>query len=180
MILETERLILRPPDLSDAPVIRQLAGHPDIAATTLTMPHPYPAGAAEEFILAAHEREAAGESLTFALVRKTDQQLMGVIILKRIPRFDRTELGYWIGVPYWNQGYMSEAARRLVDYSFADLGVHRVCASYLSHNLASRRVMEKAGMIYEGTLRDHAERFGKFYDLAFCGILRSEWEARQV
>jgi len=65
MILETQRLLLRPPSLRDAPVIRELAGHPDIAATTLTLPHPYPDGAAEAFIQAAAERWSSGESMTF-------------------------------------------------------------------------------------------------------------------
>jgi len=174
MILETERLILRLPQMSEAATIQALAGHPDIAATTLTMPHPYPDGAAEAFIQSLIENVSADSTL--ALIRKTDQQLMGMISLRPDQRFSRAEIGYWIGKPYWNQGYTSEAARRLVDYCFAELGLHRVYASYLSHNIASRRVMEKAGMTYEGTLREHVQRFGKFYDLGYCGILRSDWE----
>jgi RimJ/RimL family protein N-acetyltransferase len=112
------------------------------------------------------------------MVRKADQQLMGAISLRPHQRHQRADIGYWIGVPYWNQGYTSEAARRLVDYGFAELGLRRIYASYFSHNIASRRVMEKAGMTYEGTLRQHVERLGKFYDLGYCGILRSEWEQR--
>ena len=179
MILETERLILRPLELSDAPVIQELAAHPDIAATTLNMPHPYPAGAGERFIQSLIDNHDKTPDFVLGIVRKADQQLMGAISFRPDARHQRAEIGYWIGVPYWNQGYTSEAARRLVDYGFAERDLHRICASYFSHNIASRRVMEKAGMTYEGTLRQHVERSGKFYDLGFCGILRSEWEAQK-
>ncbi|HVU12591.1 MAG TPA: GNAT family protein [Phototrophicaceae bacterium] len=178
MILETERLLLRPLELRDAPTICDLAGDYDIAATTLNIPHPYPEGAAEELIQSLIEK---GESanLVLGIVRKADQQLLGMIDARPNERHQHAELGYWIGKPYWNQGYASEAARRLVDYCFAELGLQRVYASYFSQNIASRRVMEKAGMTYEGTLREHLERFGKFQDIGCCGILRREWEARQ-
>ncbi len=178
MIFETERLILRPLELSDAPVIQELASHPDIAATTLNLPHPYPPGAAEAFIQSLIDNRDTSANRTFGIVRKADQQLMGNISVRPNQRHQHAELGYWIGVPYWNQGYTSEAARRVVAYCFAELGLHRVYAGYLSHNLASRRVMEKAGMIYEGTLRQHLERFGKFHDVGYCGILRAEWKRR--
>jgi RimJ/RimL family protein N-acetyltransferase len=180
MILETERLILRLPELSDAPTIRALAGHPDIAATTLNVPHPYPEGAAEAFVQSLIDSRDTSPNVTLGMVRKADGQLMGMISLRPSEEFSRAEMGYWIGVPYWGQGYTSEAARRLVDYSFAELGLNRVYATYLSHNIASRRVMEKAGMTYEGTLRQHIRRFGVFHDLGYCGILRGEWEARQA
>ena len=179
MILETDRLILRPLELSDAPTIRALAGHPDIAATTLNIPHPYPEGAAEAFIRSLSE-EKPDPAYTFGMVRKQDDQLMGAIGIRPVAQFDRAEIGYWIGVPYWGQGYTSEAARRVVAFGFEALKLHRIYATYLSHNTASRRVMEKAGMTYEGTLRQHVKRFDRYYDLGYCGILRAEWEAAHL
>jgi RimJ/RimL family protein N-acetyltransferase len=104
---------------------------------------------------------------------------MGMITLRPEARFSRAEIGYWIGLPYWGQGYTSEAARHMVDYGFAERGLNKVYATYFVLNPASRRVMEKAGMTYEGTLRQHVQRDGVFYDLGYCGILRSEWEARR-
>jgi RimJ/RimL family protein N-acetyltransferase len=173
---ETDRLILRPLELTDAPNMQRLAAHSDVAATNLNMPHPYPEGAAEAFIEAQAD---IAPNITLGMVRKSDLQWMGVIHLDVNLRHQRADFGYWIGVPYWNQGYTSEAARRLVNYCFADLGLNRVCAGYFTHNPASRRVMEKAGLTYEGTLRQHYERFGAFHDVGYCGILRSEWLARQ-
>ena len=177
MILETERLILRPLELKDAPTIRELAGHPDIAATTLNIPHPYPEGAAEAFIQSLTDSADAGTNYTFGMVRKADDQLVGAIGIRPVAQFDRAEIGYWIGVPYWGQGYTSEAARRVVDFGFETLKLQRIYATYFSHNVASRRVMEKAGMTYEGTLRQHVKRFDRYYNLGYCGILRAEWEA---
>lgn len=180
MRLETARLILRPPVLTDAPAIRELAGHPDIAATTLNIPHPYPEGAAEEFIenvRAAHEE---GRGYSLAMTRKADGVLMGMIAMRPRLEFRHAEIGYWIGRPYWGQGYTSEAARRMVDYGFQELNLYRIYAGYFTDNPASRRVMEKAGMTYEGTLRQHVYRFDSFHDLGYCGILREEWEAQRA
>jgi RimJ/RimL family protein N-acetyltransferase len=178
MPIETERLILRPLEMSDAPIMQQLASQPEIAAGTLTMLHPYPEGAAEAFIQAQIDSRELNFDYTYAMVRKADQQFMGIFHMDVDERHQHAGFGYWIGIPYWNQGYTSEAARRMVDYCFADLGLHRVYASYYTHNHGSRRVMEKCGMTYEGTLRQHYERFGNFYDVGCYGILRGEWEAR--
>jgi ribosomal-protein-alanine N-acetyltransferase len=177
MILETERLLLRPLTLSDAPVIQELASHPDVAATTLNIPHPYPDGAAEAFIQSRLEDTFTG--YVFGIVRKADRQLMGAIGLHPDESHQRAEIGYWIGVPYWNQGYMSEAARRVVDFGFAELRLNRIAAGYFSQNIASRRVMEKSGMIYEGMWREYLKRGDRYYDVGYYSILRSEWEARQ-
>jgi ribosomal-protein-alanine N-acetyltransferase len=172
--LETERLILRAFSLSDAPALSQLAGHPDIAATTLNMPQPYTEADAKAFIESAQDNS---KNHSFAIVRKSDQQLLGGMGIHPDMRHQHAELGYWIGVPYWNQGYASETARRIVAYGFEDLKLRRIYAGYFTQNIASRRVMEKVGMTYEGTLRQHYERFGNFYDVGYLSILRSEWES---
>jgi RimJ/RimL family protein N-acetyltransferase len=174
-ILETERLILRPFVLSDAPSMSQLAGHPDIAATTLNMPSPYSEEVARAFIESVQDNS---KNHAFAIVRKRDQQLLGGIGIHPHERHLHAEVGYWIGVPYWNNGYATEAVRRIVDHGFEDLKLNRIYAGYFSENIASRRVMEKADMIYEGTFRQHYERFGKFHDVGYLAILRDEWEAR--
>jgi RimJ/RimL family protein N-acetyltransferase len=176
MHLETDRLILRPPSLDDAPRIRELAGHREIAATTINIPHPYPEGAAEEFIENVRAAHDEGRGYTFAITRKTDHLLVGMIGIHPRPAFRHAEIGYWVGRPYWGQGYATEAARRMVAFGFQELNLYRIYASYFTDNPASRRVMEKAGMRYEGTLRQHYLRFDHFHDVGFCGILRDEWQ----
>ena len=58
----------------------------------------------------------------------------------------RAELGYWIGVPWWNRGYATEAGRALLDFGFGTLGLHRIMAHHMMRNPASGRVMQKLGM----------------------------------
>jgi ribosomal-protein-alanine N-acetyltransferase len=173
--LDTQRLHLRAFGLADALEVRRLAGDPAVAATTLNIPHPYPEGAAEAWI-AAHEAHAAeGRSFSWAIVRQEDGALMGAIGLVLTPVHLRAEMGYWLGVPFWNQGYMTEAARRVIAFGFAQLGLHRLQAGAFPRNTGSWRVMEKAGMQREGVLRGYARKEAVFEDVAMYSILRVEW-----
>jgi RimJ/RimL family protein N-acetyltransferase len=84
------------------------------------------------------------------------------------------ELGYWIGVPYWGNGYATEAARAMVNYGFTVLGLHRVCASHYFSNPASGNVLKKTGMGYEGRVRAHVLKCGEFLDVELYGLLASD------
>lgn len=175
-ILETPRLILRPLKLSDAETIRTLAGDRAIAATTLHIPHPYPQGAAEDFIQASWDAMAAEQAFTFGVVRKSDHTFLGCVGLHMDDENASAEIGYWMGVPYWGQGYTTEAARRLVVFGFEEQDLNRIFARHFTTNPASGRVMQKIGMQYEGTLRHDVVKWGEFIDIAFYSILRSEYE----
>jgi len=85
------------------------------------------------------------------------------------------ELGYWVGKDYWGKGYCTEAVREIVRFGFEQLGLNRVFGRHMARNLASGRVMDKAGLKYEGRLRQHLFRWQKFEDLDFRGLLKSEW-----
>jgi [ribosomal protein S5]-alanine N-acetyltransferase len=169
MNLATERLLLRKLELSDAKQIGELAGNYDVAKTTLTIPHPYPKGSAAIFI------QSMIDSETYALIQKESNQLIGMMTLKPHPTYHRGELGYWIGKPFWGRGYGTEAARALVQYGFESLQLHKIYAQAFTTNPGSWRIMEKIGLKYEGTLRQHVYRFGEFYDLAQYGLLREEY-----
>lgn len=177
--LTTERLLLRPFTLADAPTIQQLAGDRDIAANTLTIPHPYEHGMAEEWIGTHRERFEQGDTVNFAVTLRQGGALIGAIGLTGIDQAHRhAEIGYWIGKPYWNRGYCTEAAAAVLRYGFDVLGLNRIQAHHFSHNPASGRVMEKIGMTYEGCLRQHVQRWGVFQDLKMYGILKSEYESQ--
>lgn len=175
-MLETERLRLRSLEMADAPRLQELAGAYEVASTTLNIPHPYPDGAAEDFIYWARRQVITGEGFHFAIVHRDNNLLIGVISLTLYNEHRRAELGYWIGVPYWNRGFATEAARRLVRYGFEELRLNRIFAACYPANLASARVLQKAGMHYEGTLRQHVVHFGTPRDAAYYGILREEWQ----
>lgn len=101
--------------------------------------------------------------------------LMGAIGLEFNHQSRLAELGYWIGVPYWNKGYTTEAARALLEYGFNTLGLNRIQARHMTNNPASGRVMQKLGMTYEGTHRQATRRFGEYQDLAVYAILRGQY-----
>lgn len=147
-ILETTRLVLRPFTLADASDVQRLAGARAIASTTLNIPHPYEDGMAEQWIRTHQERYEKGELVNFALVLRTNHIFLGAMELQINQQYASAELGYWIGQPFWRQGYCTEAARAVLGYGFELLELNRVHASYLTRNPASRRVMQKIGMAY--------------------------------
>jgi [ribosomal protein S5]-alanine N-acetyltransferase len=177
--LETARLLLRPFDLDDAPVVQKLAGAFEVADTTLNVPHPYRDGVAEAWILTHRQLYRAGALVNFAIVLRATGQLVGAIGLRVQPGHQRAELGYWIGLPYWRLGYCTEAAHAVVAYGFDHLGLHRIHASHMQRNPASGRVMQKLGMKREGLLREHVRKWDRFEDLEKYGMLRTEFESRQ-
>jgi [ribosomal protein S5]-alanine N-acetyltransferase len=177
-VIDTPRLRLRRPALDDAPEMRRLAGDPAVADTTLNIPHPYPEGAAEQWIAEQWTAFAAGTDTAFTITEREADRLIGVISLTDIrPAYARATLGYWIGRPYWGRGYCTEAGRAVIDYGFKTLDLNRIQATHFSRNPASGRVMAKLGMLHEGTLRQHVTRWDHPEDEEIRGILRADWAA---
>lgn len=174
--LETKRLTLRPFNLGDATEVQRLAGDRLIADTTLNIPHPYKDGMAQEW-MSKHQAELdQGKGVTFAITRKADGSLVGAIGLMGMAAGHQAELGYWVGRPYWNQGFCTEASEAVLRYAFSELGLIRVHSNHFSLNPASGRVMRKLGMQYEGSRRWHVKKWDKFEDLELYGILKNEWK----
>ena len=142
-VLETKRLALRPPRLADAKTVAMLANDRRIAENTARIPHPYKTSDAESFIGGASK---AGEVVFLIALRdKTVIGACGIMLQEDTP-----ELGYWLGVPYWNQGYATEALHAVIDYAFTDLAHEAVQAGARVTNPASRRVLEKCGFQWTG------------------------------
>lgn len=173
--LQTTRLILRPFDLSDAKDVQRLAGDRAIADKVFSIPHPYEDGMAEEWISTLQPQFEKGELANFAVTLADDMTLIGSIGLTIRAEYERAGLGYWIGKPYWNQGYCTEAGRAVVHYGFETLKLNRIWASHMTRNPASGRVMQKLGMVHEGTARQHTKKWDVFESLEFYAILKSEW-----
>jgi RimJ/RimL family protein N-acetyltransferase len=173
--LVTPRLRLRPFLQSDASVVQKLAGSRAVAEMTLLIPHPYPDGAAEQWIQQHEEDWNKQRNASFA-VTLASGELCGAIGLRLDPEHGRAELGYWMGVPFWNRGYCTEAARAVVELGFTTLGLNRIHAHHFTRNPASGRVLVKVGMRHEGLLRQHVRRWDRFEDLECYGILRSDWQ----
>lgn len=172
--IETDRLVLRSFRLEDAADVAHLAGDREIAANTLNVPHPYEESAAVEWIAMHTAWAAAGECFVFAVERRDEPGPIGAIALDVTREHQRAELGYWIGRPFWNRGYATEAARAVVRFGFEDLGVHRIAANHFSANGASGSVLLKAGFTYEGCLRGCALKWGRHEDLHYYSVLATD------
>jgi len=174
-ILHTERLILRSFTLEDAPEVQRLAGDKDIAATTCAIPHPYEDGMAEEWISthAADFENGTGISLAIILKendKRTKPVLIGAINIS-IDKIEKIgELGYWIGKPYWNNGYCTEAASVILSYAFDVIKLRSIHAFHIGRNLASGRVLKKIGMKFEECFEKQVEKWGVLEDLVKYNI----------
>ena len=173
--LETPRLLLRPFRMADADDVQRLGGDRAVADTTLNIPHPFEDGMAEKWISNHRDWFERGEQAVFAVILRAEETLVGSVGLQIHREDQRAELGYWIGKPYWNQGYVTEAARALLAFGFEQLGLNRIHAWHFARNPASGRVMQKLGMAYEGRQQQHVKKWEGFEDLELYGILKSQW-----
>jgi ribosomal-protein-alanine N-acetyltransferase len=171
--LQTERLTLRPYALSDIPALVPLIGAREVAATTLRIAHPYAESDARDFIARAQDSLLSGDELRLGIFLREKGALCGGVGLRIEREHCRAELGYWIGVPYWGNGYATEASKSIAKYGFETLGLHRIFASHVTHNPASGRVLRKIGMRHEGCQRAHTLKWGEFLDLELYGMLAS-------
>lgn len=173
--LITSRLVLRGFQLDDAPRVAYLAGDFDIAQMVSSIPHPYEEEMAVQWIQGHESLYQTNSAIHYAITLKPDGLLIGAMGLRFDWQNQSAELGYWIGKPYWNQGYATEAAQAVLEYAFRQRNLNRVEARHMTKNPASGRVMQKIGMTYEGTLRQSIYRFGRFEDAALYSILREEF-----
>jgi RimJ/RimL family protein N-acetyltransferase len=140
---------LEPVGMEHAARVQELASDPEVQATT-RLPEPYPPDGARQFITATILRRAAGEEYAFAVISDRDG-VVGMCGLSDVRRAaGRAELGYWIGRPYWGLGYASAAVAQAVRVAFTELGLIELEAHALADNMASRRVLEKAGFRFVG------------------------------
>lgn len=170
--LTTDRLTLRPFTMADADRVTQLLQDPAIAETTLYIPYPYTRDDAAMWIAMHPAAAQTGRELIWAICLRDDGDLIGAISMEVNAQHCRGTLGYWLGVPWWSQGYMSEAANAVVDFGFEALDLHRIEATRMPENVGSARVMEKAGLTYEGILRGYYLKNGTFEDAAIHARIR--------
>lgn len=151
MRLETERLILRRWEESDAESLYQYASDPDVGPIAGWPPH----RSVEESRSIIRNVFCGAEA--YAVCLKSDNRAIGAIELKLnghtdlTDRDDECELGYWLGKPFWGRGLMPEAAREMLRHAFEDLGMRRVWCGYYEGNAKSKRVQEKVGFKYQWT-----------------------------
>ena len=115
----------------------------------------------------------ANERYLLAIELKSTHEVIGMILQCSNPNryFNTVEFGFAIGKKYWNQGYVTEASKAMIQLLF-DSGVHKVIASHIVENVASKRVIEKCGMIFEGIRKDDVFYHDRYWDLAYYYLIK--------
>jgi RimJ/RimL family protein N-acetyltransferase len=176
-ILETRRLILRPWRASDAESLYEYARDPRVGPIAGWPVHTSVDNSREIIrdILSADE--------VYAVALKQSDIAIGSLGLKvgaasdlNLPP-DEAEIGYWIGVPFWNKGYITEATRRIIRHAFEDMGVTVLWCGYFDGNEPSRRVAEKCGFRFQRTEQRHWPLIGQTMTQHITRIAKSDWAA---
>ncbi len=175
VVLETRRLVIRPPALADAAALAALADNPKIAQNLTRMPHPYSLRNAEAYIAEPCPEDGL-KHLLWVKRGGVAAEFVGAITLDH-RRGPVPELGYWLGEAYWNRGYATEAAHAAVDYAFEVHGHERVNVSCRVTNGASRRVIEKCGFQYTGQDLSPSAFFRSVVAIDCFSLDRRTWES---
>ena len=170
--IETSRLILSRLKSADVPDIVRFASNKKIFKTTLNLPDPYSEEDAVYWINLANDGFKKGTDLILGIRQKPNLNFIGGIGLRINRRFNRAEIGYWIAVPFWNEGFATEATKAIISYGFQHLNLNKFTSSHFAINPASGKVMSKCGMIEEGKLESHILKGGTYHDLVLYGLTK--------
>jgi ribosomal-protein-alanine N-acetyltransferase len=133
-------------------------------------------------LLRGRQEARKGTDFSFLVFERTDNGdvLVGGLTISNIRRraAQYANLGYWMGEEFAGRGLMSEAVGVLLPYFFDTLGLHRLQAAFLPHNIASRRVLEKNGFKEEGFAENYLQIDGKWADHVLFALTRERWDAR--
>jgi len=171
-VLQTQRLTLRKPVMADAIAVSALANDRRIAENTRRLPHPYSQDDAEQFVGSLH-----GGAVTDAVfLIELDYRPIGMVGIDwRDPA--EPELGYWLGVDHWGQGFATEAVRAAIDYTFEEFAVDRLIAGARVANPASRNILEKCGFQWTGVELHRFEAIGSSTPVDCFKLTRGVWSS---
>jgi RimJ/RimL family protein N-acetyltransferase len=170
-VLETDRLLLRRPTLADVRAISHLANDRRIAENTRRLPHPYSQEHAVEFV-----RAIASDKRETAFLVENSHTPIGMVGLDW-RRAEVPELGYWLGVEYWGQGFATEAARAVIDFAFGEFEIELIRSAARVANPSSRNVLEKCGFQWSGVELHRFEALGSSTPVDCFRLTRGVWSS---
>ncbi|MCD8190106.1 MAG: GNAT family N-acetyltransferase [Clostridiales bacterium] len=178
MVLETNRLLLRPWTLSDAESLYEYASDPQVGPPAGWPPH-----RDIEESRGIIETVLNGEEC-YAICLKQDNRAIGAIALKlnghtdMTDRDDECELSYWLGRPFWGNGYVPEAAGELIRHGFEELSMSVIWCGYYDGNTKSKRVQEKCGFTWYRTTEGlEVPRMGEIRTGHTNILTKAQWKA---
>ncbi len=176
LVLETERLVMRFPNLEDAKPISILANNPNIANMVATVKSPYSLEDAQQWLDITKKNHDSLLHITFLLCLKGNCTIVGTCGATHIKQ-QTYGLGYWIGEDYWNNGYATEAVKTLVDFLIKKREAKYISAWYANENRASKRVLEKSGLSYQGKQQD-IHSIGRGCDVP-CSLMEMDLKSQR-
>ena len=177
--LETERLILRGLRVSDAEDMYDYARRPSVSQYLSWNPHA-DINETREYLTYVGQRYRTGDFYDWAVVDKESGRMIGKCGFTSFdcPN-DSAEIGYVLNPSFQGKGLATEAVRRVLDFGFIELGLHRIEAHFMEGNAASLRLMERLGMTMEGYARESMRIKGRYCTVGTCAILRHEYMKRE-
>jgi [ribosomal protein S5]-alanine N-acetyltransferase len=178
LVIHTARLELRPFRDGDVDALWPYVSDPEFPKQMSWEAHK---DKSETLAFVQAQQQAIAENIGVAWAMVYEGRVVGSISFDSIRwhlralRIDRTEVGYWLGPPYWGKGLMTEAAHAVVRYGFETIGVHKINVGCLANNPGSRRVIEKVGFRYIGKLEDDVWRDGKWHAHLRYELTAPEW-----
>lgn len=175
--LETERLVLRRLTEADAEAMfNNWANDPEVTKY-LTWPTHRNVDMSRGYLAWCAKECEKNETYQWGIVLKeSDEPIGNISVVGRSDEIDALELGWVIGRRWWGNGYTAEAAKEVIRFLFTEVGANRIGAGHDTNNPNSGKVMRKAGMKYEGILRQSGRNNCGIVDCAWYSILRSEWQ----
>jgi RimJ/RimL family protein N-acetyltransferase len=180
LTLRTERLVLRPltlddvdllwADISDPEISRQMAweAHTDRSQTI-------------DFIENEVARRETGKGITWAVFKDGSFcglfSLIGLVLKHRALTYNKAELAYWVSRKYQRQGIMTEAGRRVLQYAFGELKLHKLFVSHFSNNVASENLIKRLGFRYVGEQVEEFQKDGVWHNHKLYELLESEFQS---
>ena len=152
--LTTPRLILRKLAISDVPALIKNGNSKSISDNVLNVPSPYTEEDAVAWIAGGWQGFKNGERYAFAIVLREINELIGAIGMHINSADNRAEIGYWLGEDYRDKGIMTEAVKRIIRFGFDEVRLNKIFATCFTDNPSSEKVLQNAGMIKEGELKD--------------------------
>lgn len=172
--LETPRLRLRPLTDADAPdMLRNWAGDGEVTKY-LTWPPHADVGVSQGYIRSIDYADPAVYSWGIEL-KELGQVIGSIGAVGHRDEIEMVHIGYCLGLGWWHTGIMSEAFAAVIRFLFEEVGVNRIEARYDPRNPNSGRVMQKCGLVYEGTLRQSGRSNAGLGDMAWYAILREDY-----
>jgi len=175
--LHTPRLVLSQLEVNDIPRIVKYADNPNIANNVRYLPQPYREKDAIVWLNNARQGFDKQTAYIFKLGLKETNEFIGGMGLNLKKQHHKAELGYWIGEPFWNKGYATEAIAAILKFGFETLELNKIYAMHYDFNLASGKVMINNKMIKEAELVDDEFKHGKFVTQTQYHLTKREYEA---